>query len=207
MTQRKQSKVGLRGMTLVELLVVLAVIATLGALLFPAFGGAREHARIAACTTNLSQIGKAFGAYVDDHDGQRPKLLAELVPGQTEPGVLACATDPFLAGGGYTRQEPDQPRAPLGRWPFPISYLYPDLMHRDELWQRAQQAPGRPGYAVCVVHGTPHQTPAGVLYNGLLVRLCFDGSVIRRNVKPQRGIISYWKLLTDQETEDMLGGG
>ncbi len=56
------------GFTLVELLVVIAVIAVLAALLLPVFARAREAARKNACASNLRQIGLAFAMYVGDYD-------------------------------------------------------------------------------------------------------------------------------------------
>lgn len=58
--------------TLVELLIVIAIIGVLVGLLMPAISGARESARRAACTSNLRQLGAALLAYASDNNQQLP---------------------------------------------------------------------------------------------------------------------------------------
>ncbi|HEX8834464.1 MAG TPA: type II secretion system protein [Abditibacteriaceae bacterium] len=58
-----------RAFTLVELLIVIAVIAILASLLFPAFARARENGRRASCLSNMKQIGLAAQQYMSDFDG------------------------------------------------------------------------------------------------------------------------------------------
>lgn len=58
--------------TLIELLIVIAIIAILAAILFPVFARARENARRSSCMSNLKQIGLGFLQYVQDYDERLP---------------------------------------------------------------------------------------------------------------------------------------
>jgi len=58
------------GFTLVELLVVVAIIALLIGLLLPSLGGARESGYQARCMSNLRQVGLAATLYAQDYQDQ-----------------------------------------------------------------------------------------------------------------------------------------
>jgi prepilin-type N-terminal cleavage/methylation domain-containing protein/prepilin-type processing-associated H-X9-DG protein len=89
------------GFTLLELLVVIAVIVILAAFLFPVFAQVREKARQAACLSNMKQIGTAAMLYVQDWDETYP------AGGPTYPW--------FWVPG------------PQGRWDYLPSKIYPNL--------------------------------------------------------------------------------
>ena len=55
-----------RAFTLIEILVVIAIIVLLAAILFPVFATARERARSASCQSNLKQLGTAMTMYLGD---------------------------------------------------------------------------------------------------------------------------------------------
>lgn len=79
------------GFTLVELMVVLAIIGILLAVLLPAVQSAREMARILQCKNNLRQTGVALQLY---HDA-----LGSFPAGYLYDGVVA---PPGTGGGGGT---------------------------------------------------------------------------------------------------------
>ena len=57
-----------RAFTLIEILVVIAIIALLAAILFPVFATARGKARSASCQSNLKQLGAAMAMYIGDYE-------------------------------------------------------------------------------------------------------------------------------------------
>ncbi len=62
------------GFTLIEILVVVAVIGILAAILFPVLARTRENARRASCQSNLRQIGLGLQQYLQDYDGTYPNV-------------------------------------------------------------------------------------------------------------------------------------
>ncbi len=72
-----------RGFTLVELLVVMAVIAILAAILFPVFSQVREKARQTQCLSNSRQLGLAVQFYTQDWDEKTPTVRMMWMHGLT----------------------------------------------------------------------------------------------------------------------------
>ena len=64
MSSRKQA------FTLIEILVVIAIISLLAALMLSVFSRVRNSARTSTCASNLKQIGLAFRLYTEDYRGR-----------------------------------------------------------------------------------------------------------------------------------------
>jgi prepilin-type N-terminal cleavage/methylation domain-containing protein/prepilin-type processing-associated H-X9-DG protein len=72
------------GFTLIEVLVVIAIITLLAAILFPVFARARENARRASCMSNLKQIAMGVMQYTQDYDeGYPPTNYQSPTPPET----------------------------------------------------------------------------------------------------------------------------
>ena len=85
-----------KGMTLVELLIVIGIIVTLAGFLFPVFTFIRERARITYCVNNLKQVGAALHMYAQDHNGFVPPYTNHLnddylLPNSNNPDLFEAA--------------------------------------------------------------------------------------------------------------------
>jgi len=87
----------LAAFTLVELLVVMAIIAILAGLLLPALASARERGRKATCASNLGQIGKSLAMYLTGYD--------EYYPSYANYGADSPAVDPYFKDSPRKVQE------------------------------------------------------------------------------------------------------
>ena len=88
------------GFTLIEMLIVVAIIAVLAAILFPVFQKVRENARATVCLSNYHQIGLAIHQYSNDADGQTPPdggsfsgLITDCAPYTHTIGLFICPDD------------------------------------------------------------------------------------------------------------------
>lgn len=67
----------LRAFTLVEMIVVIAILIVLVALLYPVYEKSRERARRVACMANLRQLGIAIHLYSGEWDGKVPPRIGK----------------------------------------------------------------------------------------------------------------------------------
>ena len=99
----------LRGFSLIELLVVIGIVAVLGALTFPAVQQARESARRTQCLNNLKQIGVALHNYHDQHLVFPPAMIWGGPPGEPlGDGFFPIGTVDRVAMGLAPGSDPDR---------------------------------------------------------------------------------------------------
>jgi prepilin-type N-terminal cleavage/methylation domain-containing protein/prepilin-type processing-associated H-X9-DG protein len=90
---------GARGFTLVEMLVVVAIIMILAAMIFPVYEIVTKRAEGVHCCSNIRNLAVAAGMYAEDSDGL-------LIPARTSagaPAVLGTGWDVLLLP--YQRSE------------------------------------------------------------------------------------------------------
>ena len=104
------------GLTLIEMIVVLAIIALVAALIVPSVIGRPDQARVTVARADMKSIGAALKMYRLDN-GQYPT---------TEQGLAALAAKPTTAPVPATYPaEPYLPQAPTDPWGHPYVYRSP----------------------------------------------------------------------------------
>jgi prepilin-type N-terminal cleavage/methylation domain-containing protein len=69
-----------QGFTLIELMIVIAIIAILAAILIPNFVRSRGESQLAACESNEKNIATSLQIYAADWSGNFPSSLSALTP-------------------------------------------------------------------------------------------------------------------------------
>lgn len=90
--------------TLVELLVVMAILAILTSILFPVLQRVKSKAKQDACLSNLRQIGAAMALYMTDEDELMPdrRDLKTSLPGGYKPWSSWPTSDPRCGWAAIT---------------------------------------------------------------------------------------------------------
>jgi prepilin-type N-terminal cleavage/methylation domain-containing protein/prepilin-type processing-associated H-X9-DG protein len=139
------------GFTLVEILVVIAIIAVLAAIAFPGYKSMLENSRATQCTANLREIFNGIQGYVQDNNGIYP-------PSTTGKngvnGYWFAAIGPYLGEG----RRFDQSKVKTGPWPQNIPFACPSCTNHG--WGGAGIDVGINGYQVGATVNTNNVTTA-----------------------------------------------
>jgi prepilin-type N-terminal cleavage/methylation domain-containing protein len=134
-----------KGFTLIELMIVIAIIAILAAILIPNFLHARAESQTAACEGNEKQIATALEEYAVDNSGTYPAFGAVTQPGFMPLVYMANSpTDP-VGGAPYTTQAPVAPCSALGA----VSYEIIDAGGHDATVKIANAGIGATSVVYC----------------------------------------------------------
>jgi prepilin-type N-terminal cleavage/methylation domain-containing protein len=96
-----------RGFTLLELLIVIAIVAVLIGLLLPAIQAARDAAARVQSSNNLRQILLGMHQYADDHGGQLPQCNGDWPPNGRDT-LLKCVMPYHDEGANYLQTSWDK---------------------------------------------------------------------------------------------------
>jgi prepilin-type N-terminal cleavage/methylation domain-containing protein len=129
------------GFTLVELLVVMAIIILLLAVTLPAVGKAQMAARRAACSSNLRQIGHATLSYAADHEGMLPNTRHVAAANESWISLLA----PYLGNVDEVRLSPADPHRRRRQISGGTSYILNDIVVDPFLNPFGEPLPGSYG--------------------------------------------------------------
>lgn len=182
-----------KGFTLIEMLIVTAIISVLAAVILPVIATAREHGRISSCSNNLHQISLAIAAYAQDNDQQTPLRVQNLWDAHliTDKQILICPDDTTGNWGGLVYEQArllSYPGTPPETVKHSYIYAFTEELHPEIIWKRLVAADSDPGIVVCQLHGseTPFSqmgTPNNIgFYEGKILRLRIDGSVTSRTI-------------------------
>ena len=117
-------KLNKKGFTLIELMIVIAIIAILAAILVPNFVKARAQGQLTACKSNLKNIGTAMEMYASDHNGRYISGTTLAGSDLTTQGYMKVVpTCPVTNNSPYTYASHENPD---------YSYLVCDCGHHEQ---------------------------------------------------------------------------
>lgn len=166
------------GMSLIEMLTVLAIIGLLVLLLLPVILQVRKRSYEPACISNLRQLSVAFHTYRQDF-GTEPNQQRQLWRYVSDKRILVCPAD--ITPEGAATIESNPPNTPPNQR-IKTSYLYfgDAFFYSESALEKLRSQDPDHGIFVCFMHGEPISSPVFSPRHemkGKLLRLRIDGSV------------------------------
>jgi type II secretion system protein G len=99
-----------RGFTLIEMMVVIAIIAVLAFLMVPNYMRARSRTQLTSCQAGMKTLGTALEMYAADNSGHYPDSVADINASRhlvTIPTCPSIGADTYSGGYAATRN-PDR---------------------------------------------------------------------------------------------------
>ena len=104
------------GFTLIEVLLVLAILGVIAAMVVPNLLGRQKKAMVDQTKTNIHGLDTTLQAYAIDHDGELPQGSQE--------EMFTALTQPKDRDGNVMK-DPYIDKRPLDAWGTPLNYRYP----------------------------------------------------------------------------------
>jgi len=206
----EKTPVASRGFTLIDLLVVVAIIAILAAMLLPVLSSARRKAQATQCLNNLRQISQGTFLYCEDNGDNLPFAWFD-DPDPKSNNYFALLT-PLIYGSDFDGYEDFQLRLyscpfrmsePLvGPNPVRLSYgmcAYNSLDFPDPRTRRLVQVPGSVSATVLlsdIAYAYNHPplqsldpSQTGYKHEGKAIMVFFDGHADKASLKQTNSLV------------------
>ncbi len=189
------------GFSLIEVLIVMAIMALLSAILFPVLGQAKESTQKTVCASNLHQDWLAIGMYRSDYDGD------SLYGGSYDMGLPPRLS--YLAYRDPLEAAKLTPQALLrieglkcSHWPSKLSnsgfsynlmYQDPPQMNNQNRWDKYVEEFKEDAILIVDVNHNPRDIP---VFSKMISKVGFGLTVGGRTVKQRKpgdpDILRWW---------------
>ncbi len=155
------------GISLVEILVCLVIVATIWAISMPTMAAAKRASRKTECLSNLHQMGLAFNLYRDEQDAQDVGSRYKL--GLPSDDGLTSVMDPFRCKGEL------QQAVPHGYF---FAVPRPEDTTLEPRWNAYSKLAGANAVIVADYHHNDLHDFLGAYYKKLGLGLTLDGRAV-----------------------------